>query len=1246
MLPRSGEPTNFINGTVTGEILVGTNQNDQIRTSGTKPGSGDTYMYGGLGDDTYITLSSSKDRIYENAGEGIDTVKTEWFYALPANVENIILTGTLSVSATGNSLDNVVVGNSAKNMIEGLGGADEMWGGAGNDMFVLQGNDQIMDFAEGDYFDLRGFAGITSFAQLQASMAQVGADTVVTLGANDVVTIKNTQVSDLGAGDFVLANIRDSYTLTFEDNFDTLDLYTEHGDLGTWYPLYPRSGVAAHGTPSKGSVQYFTFPGDTGSVGELVGIDPFSVEDGVVTLAMNPIPQNEQYKTYGLDYSAGMLNTIGSFSQTYGYFEARVQFAAGTGIHDAFWMLPIDGSGEFELDVGEQRGSEPNNVMNVVHAVDEGRDISHSKGYTVPTATTEFHIYGVDWEPDYITFYIDGVAVRSLPTFPGLDVPMYLLASIGGGGLYAGTPDGTTPFPAEMKIDYIRAYASEHTLEKGVPYDKIGTDVADKLYGTNLGDTLNGGGGDDEIYGGAGDDILTGGGGTDDRLDGGFGDDTYLVYATSDRPVEGGATEKGIDTVKTTLSQYTLGLNLEYLVYIGDGKFSGSGNIEDNYLKGGDFGNTLSGGSGNDLLQGGAEADSLNGGDDNDIGFGGHGADTLRGNDGSDILYGDEGDDIVKGDDGDDTLSGASGYDKLYGGAGNDIIDGGAGKDYMVGGTGDDTYYVDLNSDLVVEYGGEGIDTIYTSLATYTLPSYVENIIYTGDGTFTVVGNGSSNRISASTGADTMTGGLGDDTYVVNHTGDVVVELAGEGVDTIETALGIYTLGDDVENLTYTGSGRFTANGNALANTLISGSSVDRLDGKAGADTMQGGAGNDTYVVENAGDVVIEAAGGGDDRVLSQISYTLADNIETLQLSTSKAIDATGNAEANTLIGNGGVNVLDGRGGSDTLTGSGGNDLFQFRLGEAGGDVVTDFAGAGVSGGDMLRLVGYGTGATISRIGDTDTYAIQAGSDMGGGTEVIRLAGVTNLAAGDYVFTAVAYGEDVVIPEEPNQGVGTIETAVSSYTLDATSANLTYTGSGKFTGSGNGFANTITGGASADRLDGKGGADVLQGFAGNDTYVVDNVDDVVIEDVGGGNDRVLSQVSYTLSANVETIQLSTSSTIDATGNAMANTLVGNGATNVLDGRGDADTLTGGGGDDVFVFRLGEGAGDVVTDFVGAGAAGGDVLQLVGYGAGATVEQLGTSDYYAIHASAEMGGGSELIQLMGVINLSAGDYVFL
>ncbi|KQP63982.1 hypothetical protein ASF41_22150 [Methylobacterium sp. Leaf111] len=266
-----------------------------------------------------------------------------------------------------------------------------------------------------------------------------------------------------------------------------------------------------------------------------------------------------------------------------------------------------------------------------------------------------------------------------------------------------------------------------------------------------------------------------------------------------------------------------------------------------------------------------------------------------------------------------------------------------------------------------------------------------------GAGNDMLTGGSGADTIDGGTGADLMSGGLGDDTYIVDHTGDVVVELAGQGVDTVQTTLTAYTLGADVEDLTFIGAANFTASGNELANVLTSGSGHDRLDGKAGADTMIGGLGNDTYVVDNAGDVVLELVGQGTDRVLSSVSYTLSDNVETLQLSASKNVNGTGNALANTLIGNAGANVLDGRGGADTLTGGGGNDTFVFRLGETQGDKVTDFTGAGATIGDHLEFRGFGAGATFTHAANSDLYTITADAAHGSVSETFQLVGVTNL---------------------------------------------------------------------------------------------------------------------------------------------------------------------------------------------------------------------------------------------------------
>ncbi|MGO8140901.1 calcium-binding protein, partial [Rhizobium leguminosarum] len=105
-------------------------------------------------------------------------------------------------------------------------------------------------------------------------------------------------------------------------------------------------------------------------------------------------------------------------------------------------------------------------------------------------------------------------------------------------------------------------------------------------------------------------------------------------------------------------------------------------------------------------------------------------------------------------------------------------------------------------------------------------------------------------------GADTLIGGAGDDTYIIDNAGDLVTEVADEGTDTVKTVLASYTLAANVENLTYIGTAAFAGTGNDLANTITGGVGNDTLNGAAGADTMIGGAGDDTYIVDNAGDSV------------------------------------------------------------------------------------------------------------------------------------------------------------------------------------------------------------------------------------------------------------------------------------------------------------------------------------------------------------------------------------------------------
>src|SRR5262249_33325033 len=205
------------------------------------------------------------------------------------------------------------------------------------------------------------------------------------------------------------------------------------------------------------------------------------------------------------------------------------------------------------------------------------------------------------------------------------------------------------------------------------------------------------------------------------------------------------------------------------------------------------------------------------------------------------------------------------------------------------------------------------------------------------DGGDTLIGHGGNDTLDGRTGIDSMQGGAGNDTYVVTDSNDVVDEAATDGGSGIDVVLSsaTFTLGDGVENLTLTGlignealngTGNDVANvltGNAGNNqmiggagndTITGGAGNDTLDGATGADKMVGGDGDDTYFVDDAKNMVIEAAGplSGHDTVESKIvSYTLPVNVEDLVLMPG-AVNGTGNTLDNKITGNAADNLLSG----------------------------------------------------------------------------------------------------------------------------------------------------------------------------------------------------------------------------------------------------------------------------------------------------------------------------------------------
>ena len=496
----------------------------------------------------------------------------------------------------------------------------------------------------------------------------------------------------------------------------------------------------------------------------------------------------------------------------------------------------------------------------------------------------------------------------------------------------------------------------------------------------------------------------------------------------------------------------------------------------------------------------------------------------------------------------------------LYGTGDADILDGGSGNDTMYGGYGDDTYVVGSAGDKIAEDAGGGYDTV-EAYVSYTLAANLENLQLMGLSPLNGTGNGSNNVLAGNGGANTLNGLAGDDTISGAGGNDTLnggvgndVLNGGDGNDTFVSSTGSDLAAGDSGLDTYSAGGlsgpatvNLTTNkavqsgnttylesienliGSGAADILTGNAGDNRIDGSRGADAMSGGLGDDTYTVDDAGDVVVESSNavlGGVDTLYSSVDITLPNYVENLVL-TGTATTGTGEGHNNTITGNASANLLDGKAGADTLIGGLGDDSYWV---DVAGDVVTELSG---QGNDTVR-------------------------------------------------------------------------AALSYTLGANLENVILTGTGNVNAVGNSLVNALTGNAGNNSLDGRAGADTMTGGKGDDIYYVDNTGDVVTEADGEGTDTINTSVSYGLAGRfIETLALTGTANINATGNSKDNTLIGNTGNN---------SFTGGNGADIFVFNTGSGA-DTITDFT-------------------TADTINVSAYHAISHMVTQSGGNVVIDFGG------------
>jgi trimeric autotransporter adhesin len=714
-----------------------------------------------------------------------------------------------------------------------------------------------------------------------------------------------------------------------------------------------------------------------------------------------------------------------------------------------------------------------------------------------------------------------------------------------------------------------RQFAITATDQDGlstVAFVNIQVQAAVTLTGTASSETLTASTGDDyRIFGLGGNDTLVGNTG-DDVLDGGTGNDTLTGGGGSDVYIYSGATAGETDTITgvrdgnaasidaiafgagITTSDVQVRRNgsdaLELRV-----RNNATGAYDRSIIVTNGFNETF----GHEILDevrfangtvwsraelqarhlasAGAGADSITGFSTDDVINGQAGNDQLRGGGGNDVLTGGAGNDLLWGDGGDDTFrfGAGQGVDDIRDSSGINRIELDPGitpADITLVRT---SSRVNVNrstaatSDSLVLLINGASQQIWIQGHYGQTPRPISEIVF-ADGTIWDAATIEANVVNLGGTADSFAATAGDDQYTVDHANDATAEDAGAGTDTVLSSV-TYTLGNNVENLTLSGTLAINAAGNSLQNVLTGNVADNYLYGGSsstapitdGVDTLIGGAGNDTYEVhgtfESGGfivDVIVEAANEGYDTIIARAySATLSADVEAM---TILAPILTFNPPAS----------------PQSYTGNALDNLI-----------------------DASSATNYGNGFIINGGLGAD---LMIGSDTGGMRFVVD-------NVGDVVVAGTAFGD-------------TVETSIS-YVLSASTEHITLTGSNAISATGNASNNQLNGQLNI-------AANALIGGAGNDTYTV-GVGDTVTENAGEGVDTVSSNVSFTLGEHFENLTLTGNFNIDGTGNALDNVITATSASNVLDGGAGNDQLTGGAGNDRYVGFGGATGLDVIVE---------------------------------------------------------------
>ena len=189
-----------------------------------------------------------------------------------------------------------------------------------------------------------------------------------------------------------------------------------------------------------------------------------TVQNGVLIITA----KKESYE--GASYTSAKILTKGKFEQAYGRFEARIRLPYGQGMWPAFWLLggnidEVKWPNCGEIDIMENRGQEPTLTHGTLHGPGYSAGQAITKAYDLVNdrLDTDFHVFGIEWGPEYINFYIDDVLYNQITPADVtgewvFDQPFYIIINLAVGGAFVGPPDNETSFPQTMLVDYVRVY--------------------------------------------------------------------------------------------------------------------------------------------------------------------------------------------------------------------------------------------------------------------------------------------------------------------------------------------------------------------------------------------------------------------------------------------------------------------------------------------------------------------------------------------------------------------------------------------------------------------------------------------------------------------------------------------------------------------------------------------------------------------------------------------------------------------